>query len=323
MSTLAPAPGPYEPCPCGSGRKVRFCCLVKKGPRRGELHKEPLGSLVKQGNPESRQEGCYAAPLGGCGGGLSGEHYFSKSLLVQLPKILVSGLPGIPPGETRPRGINSLASNVLCVEHNSTLSPLDVVMGRVFAAFKGLDQSEAGEGTANHYLFNGHDVERMLMKAMLGYMASGAAPDRGRRIRPQGEYELALLENLFRGTRLPKRAGLYFTEPRGGRIKTGSVTFDPHLKDVPPDEVHIAGQRVGFNGFDFSLFLEDPNLFRGVKFSDDFYRPRQVQILRGGEWRVIEFSWSDGHKEPIVRLGPDHSHFGRREAHQGPQAAPR
>jgi hypothetical protein len=39
--------GPYDPCPCGSGEKYKFCCAAKaKGMRKG---KYPMGTVARYG----------------------------------------------------------------------------------------------------------------------------------------------------------------------------------------------------------------------------------------------------------------------------------
>jgi len=66
---------------------------------------------------------CWAAVLGNCGGGISGEHLVSKRLF-RRKTVVVQGLPW---NEKNPQsiGLNALTANILCRDHNSALSIVD------------------------------------------------------------------------------------------------------------------------------------------------------------------------------------------------------
>lgn len=42
-----PGPGRNEPCPCGSGRKVKRCCGVRRGPSEDQLARAYVASLAR------------------------------------------------------------------------------------------------------------------------------------------------------------------------------------------------------------------------------------------------------------------------------------
>jgi hypothetical protein len=71
---------------------------------------------------------CWAAPLGGCGGGTSREHIISKSQFDD-DKITVSGLPWCK--EPKTVGLASLVAKNLCRNHNTELSPVDAEAKRL------------------------------------------------------------------------------------------------------------------------------------------------------------------------------------------------
>jgi hypothetical protein len=75
-------------------------------------------------------EGCWAAPLGNCGGMISHEHLVSKSIFPDQ-SIFVKGLDWClnEPKEVR---IETLTAKILCKDHNSELSELDSEAGRAF-----------------------------------------------------------------------------------------------------------------------------------------------------------------------------------------------
>ena len=88
--------GPYDPCYCGSDKKVKFCHPLGK---HGEIVR-PRASDCKPPNPHtySARSGCYAQQLNDCSPDMSGEHLFSDvpcwtSSLDQTAKSLGTGCP--------------------------------------------------------------------------------------------------------------------------------------------------------------------------------------------------------------------------------------
>lgn len=77
---------------------------------------------------------CWAAPIGGCKGKLSGEHLVSQGLLGG-PKISVVGFPWCK-NEPKEIGLASLIANHLCQQHNSDFSPVDQAGKDGFNAFR-------------------------------------------------------------------------------------------------------------------------------------------------------------------------------------------
>jgi SEC-C motif len=47
-----PGPGRNEPCPCGSGRKVKRCCGVKRGPSEAKLARAHVALLAREAAPD-------------------------------------------------------------------------------------------------------------------------------------------------------------------------------------------------------------------------------------------------------------------------------
>ncbi len=47
-----PGPGRNEPCPCGSGRKVKRCCGEQRGPSEDQLARAHLATLAHQTAPD-------------------------------------------------------------------------------------------------------------------------------------------------------------------------------------------------------------------------------------------------------------------------------
>jgi len=118
---------------------------------------------------------CYASVLGDCGGGISGEHYFSASvlrLLFPTGSYKLGGFPWLKPGQNQP-SIASLTANILCKKHNSELSPLDDVALSVFRFFDehlplvGADKQDKQVAVA----LEGELFERWILKVLTGVVS--------------------------------------------------------------------------------------------------------------------------------------------------------
>ncbi|MBI4818894.1 MAG: SEC-C domain-containing protein [Deltaproteobacteria bacterium] len=297
---LVRGPGRNDPCPCGANRKAKKCCGSG-----GRWEKPPLGSLLTAATASSSAvDRCYAAPLGGCTGSLSREHYFSKNLLQSLTNAGVVEPRGLFSGPNDPKkiGINSLTAKILCEGHNSVLSPLDMVGGRFFEVFHRIHATPWSPRSESFELFSGHDVERWMLKTMLGFAKSGIAPDQGRRVRLSAAFEVQLLRHVFEGVPLPEGAGLYFVEPIGGRFTPGQQSFQLIFNRPDEHTGELWGLQTDMNGFSFAILLLQPQTGASGHYNEAWYRPRQVWVRHLGVRRVVEFSWHESRRTDVVHL---------------------
>ena len=161
--------------------------------------------------------GCYAAALNDCSDSLSREHPVSHGLLKDLAdgeKRL--GVIGFDPKEDPNEGNIRLVSPqrmiafVLCGRHNSALRPIDTCGNRFFRAIKSAESLLAPgvpDDSEHVVAFNGHDLERWLLKTLCGLRAR-----RGASIPPRWVRMLFGLEEI-----LPPK-GVYVYPPRPGEI---------------------------------------------------------------------------------------------------------
>lgn len=122
---------------------------------------------------------CYAECLGGCDKGLSNEHYMTRAVLQRLGDLhTLTNAPWLPPGnEVISLPPSALKSKILCGHHNSKLSSLDDI-GLTFCNIL-LDVFE-GNGPANDLqqaFISGPDLERWVLKVIIGALASGKLKD--------------------------------------------------------------------------------------------------------------------------------------------------
>lgn len=165
---------------------------------------------------------CYAASRGDCSTKISGEHAISANMLEQFGSdgmIDLGGLAFLDGDERRQFPIATLGSNVLCVTHNSALSPLDSAGGDVVRHFVGVHKTlrtiKRRRPIADA-VFDGVQFERWLLKCLCGLVASGLAESRAstnRSWRPPEQW----LRILFGEEAFPDGWGLYMLGRVGER----------------------------------------------------------------------------------------------------------
>src|SRR5690349_1666806 len=96
-------------------RASSLCPSLSRSPRTRARGLEEEAKMAKE-------VGCWAAPIGGCGGGMTREHVVSKAILP--PKVTIKGFFQEGDGLLT-IGRDSLVSKCLCREHNNQLSSCD------------------------------------------------------------------------------------------------------------------------------------------------------------------------------------------------------
>jgi len=119
-------------------------------------------------------EGCWAASLGNCGGGISREHYVSECLFPNQ-SIFVQGLDWClnKPKEIR---IESLTAKILCRDHNTALSELDAAAGLAFDSMRDYAMTTTDRGrmpyvnwAPKQFSIDGPKLERWYLKTLLNF----------------------------------------------------------------------------------------------------------------------------------------------------------
>jgi hypothetical protein len=172
-------------CPCDSGQRIKICCRRRDGslrPRQAKTRPRPPATGFAN-------ERCYAAPLNDCSKKITGEHTLSHSVLRELSPtgvIEVNGLLSRPLEQFVSVPISGFTCNILCDRHNSALSPLDAIGNRFFRSFKTINaelSDKSKKPRSRPYLFNGHDIERYILKALCGDGFAGKMNSKLGRIR--------------------------------------------------------------------------------------------------------------------------------------------
>ncbi len=289
-------PGRNDPCPCGSARKAKRCCLAADG-----WYKRPASPSPPTPATGTALPACYAAPLNDCSTKVSGEHAVSKSILRNFPKIVVSGFPWQKPGEEKTVGLNSLVANVLCQRHNEALSPLDKQAGRLFKTFRAFDLGLRNAERApedGFVLFSGEDLERWLLKVLFGLLAAGNVSLNGERVQVPHVPE-SWLQVLYGGAPWPAETGLYVVYPQDRQFWAQSSIGCSALVELTGGG--IMGMMVDVAGFSFALSMRKPNLDASPSFAGGIYRPGSLVFRRDGIRKTAKFSWADPRfNQPMV-----------------------
>jgi len=120
-----------------------------------------------------------------CSHTISSEHFISENVLSILnPKsVRISGAAWMPPRQSLDLPLTGLQANILCTRHNSALSPLDTMAGKLFRAVDGIYDNLGRGGLSRRsiwQLFSGEELELWLLKTVLGFFHANVLSQNGR-----------------------------------------------------------------------------------------------------------------------------------------------
>lgn len=282
---------PNERCLCDSGQRIKNCCW-----RRGDNSLRPRQARTFTTAPATGFSNgrCYATPLNDCSTKITGEHTLSHSVLRELSPteiIEVNGLPRRPHDEFVSVPISGFTCNVLCDRHNAALSLLDSVGHRFFKSLRAINaelRDKSKKPRTRPYLFNGHDVERYILKVLCGdgianKMNSARGPIRGWRPSVQCVRILYGLEHF------PAGWGIYLSADMGQPFD-----LDENVLGVGPvtnDDKELCGARFKILGLEFELLMTRPNPVQQRYGENCRYRHNEVSFSDGRAIQSILFGW--------------------------------
>ncbi len=234
--------------------------------------------------------GCYAAHLGDCMGGISKEHYISRSVLEIAGKaIQVSGFPWQKSHEPSEIGISALASRILCSHHNSDLSPLDEAGSKFLRALKSSFDEAFRDGDFAHEVFfiDGDKLELWLLKVLCGIFKACSPVEVPQR----------WIEILFQRQPFPEGCGMHIFGEPGSSGWFFNLLRVISVRDKKGD---LAGAKFGIGGLAFLLAFGRP-LFseEGIQ---SLYRPKSIVIEKDCNTRRLDFSWAHSEGGGHVQL---------------------
>lgn len=233
---------------------------------------------------------CYAAEFRDCSPELSAEHFVSRSILEQIADggntLLVRGT-SFARDEPREVSARSASARILCKRHNSALSPLDATANRLFRdLFNATQLGVPARGT-----YCGEDVERWMLKTLVGLMRSGvvSAADRTPVKFTPPRW---MLDILFCQREFNSGAGLGVFSSRDPEAPVAITVNSEETTGV------IYGIRVCLLGINFHLMTAKRLRDQAGTY---YHRPRRLESSALG---TFDFSWLPGKAGPTVELIP-------------------
>ncbi len=280
---------PYDPCYCGSDKKVRFCCRLTgdngKIARSSPSSCTPPGPQTGLANPR-----CYARALNDCSTEMSGEHLFSEVTLNLLTgpdgKIVRAGYPWQEEGEVQLLTPSTCKANVLCKRHNNALSSVDATAGRFLKAILRTPDSLRGH-EMRVLMLSGDDLERWMLKTLCTHIVVV------RKFGDNWEPPVPWLDILWGMKPFPSGCGLYFnqsigeTSPDAPRLGLRVMTC--------PGTVGPTGTNIQLGPHRFALAMIAPTAQQapGSALQTQYYRPTDFVINFGKSEVVYIFGWAD------------------------------
>ncbi len=324
--------GRNAPCPCGSKRKAKKCCY-----RPGDEIR-PLHAQVSPPHPATgyAHPKCYLRATRNCSERISREHVISQGILNRLTEwgrpileelgeehMAGSGMPSQSKGEINRRSVASKVSKILCDRHNTALAPLDSAAVRLLEGLKGchdlVQPRLAVPDEDQFWLINGHDIERWMLKSLIGFMRAGWAREGDLRV-PGNLWEIgsAMIEALLGNRAIDGRRGLYLRANRDSI--NGEVEFtqwDVGIRPLwDPDSPEVIGASFRLFNSDFVLWLDELNRHPRPDLGAVSLHPHRICAKRGTRRATIEFAWEGTTKGGIVDflhvglspddIGPNH-----------------
>ena len=211
--------------------------------------------------------------------------------------------------EEKAIGAGSLTAKILCERHNRSLSPLDVTTERLFRTFRTIDgayKPGAVEPRDRYFLFNGHDVERAMLKALCGGLVSGNMKLSGETLKDWVPPERWLDILAGRTKQLPG-CGMYLS----AKEVLHSADFFGMASLTNVDSGEIMGGEVFIAGFHFLVPMAKPNMAADLM-QKAYFRPGSFTIaglVPASPKFKIEFYWGDGESHQdlgLTRVGNYH-----------------
>lgn len=143
---------------------------------------------------------------------LSKGHFMSRNALTRIDNFSLFWRLGSG-SSYKAVGINSMASKVLCVRHNSRLADLDTVAGnsldRLADSLNHLLNPESNRKKERDFLVDGYALELWTLKALIGAHVSGALSSRTGS-EQSIKCDLPRLVRLLSSGQLPSPLGFYY-----------------------------------------------------------------------------------------------------------------
>jgi len=305
---IRPSIDPYLLCPCGGDKQAAACCLGADG----NVRKYVQSIRPRPPTTGQQQDGCYLGHTHDCAGGISREHYISEVALEELsePAVAIDGVFWLPPGERKIVGINSLTANILCVRHNSALSPLDTEAGQFLRAIKRIHASLGRKSLSRKTLIStisGEALEQWILKVACGLFYSKIASQERQQIaRDHAVEESIIAEGLF-SKRWHRNCGLYMRAAIGQLVPgVNAISLAPATA-VYENEKRYVGIRVSLIGLEFAVVFDPRGVNPSQLASEGWhFRPTDVSFRSGLRRHWLILTWPAGVPGRVIEMTMTH-----------------
>ena len=231
---------------------------------------------------------CYLSHTNGCSTKITGEHCISRNLLDRLESqnktIEIVGLSWLPKDCLTSIGKKSLVSNALCCQHNSSLSPLDNVIGDLVDAISGIDAEYRKDcPVGRSYYVDGCQVERWMLKTIIGLIKSGKIVQKSGEPFKIRNRCLALL--CEPSARWPVGWGLYVATPAGNTYHSRSFELIPQHNSKTGELVALC---LKLNGIAMNFLMGRP----GRQSDFGIRRPSKLIFEKGAIKSELVLNWT-------------------------------
>ncbi len=204
--------------------------------------------------PSETERGCWAASLGRCGGGITGEHIISKSQF-SSQGVTLQGFSWCK--EPKTIGLQSLVANNLCRNHNTALSDADTEALKLLEAIQErvdrTAQTKRAKAPPPHKVvtLDGRRLEQWFLKTTINIALQGTSRDSGLFLDDAVRREL--VEVSFGRTYFEPPCGVYGVAEMGENIAApGGIRFEALNRNV---DGGVVGTMFVFHGHRFWLAL--------------------------------------------------------------------
>jgi hypothetical protein len=301
---IRPSIDPYGLCPCGGEKRAAACCLGADGNVRKHVSSlRPPPPITGES-----QNGCYLGHIHDCAGGISREHYVSRDALEELSEgvVAIDGFFWQPPGEQKIVGINSLTGNILCVRHNSALSPLDAEAGQFMRTIKHIHASLGRRSLSRKTtisIVSGEALEQWILKVACGlFYAKIASRDRHQIAKDHLVEDSIIAEGLF-SKRWHRDCGLYMRAAVGQLVPgVNTISLVPATATLG-DEKRYVGVRVSMIGLEFAVLFDPRGLYPDQLAAEGWYlRPSDVSFRSQQRRHWLILTWPPGTPGRVIEM---------------------
>jgi len=230
----------------------------------------------------------------------------SRSVLEAIgsPAVAIDGAPWLAPGERKAVGIESLTAKILCIRHNSALSPLDEAAEQFFKRLRVIHadlQRRSLSLKRSLVIMSGEALELWMLKLACGLFYSRNAARHGARLIDDHEVDERLVEEALVRGRWYRGGGLYMKAPQGHRVPLlDAVSMAP----LTAAGMHrVVGASITMTGLEFELLFDpigiDPQFCSAEGW---VHRPSELRFAIEKRAYSIALTWAPGTPPKLINM---------------------